>query len=414
MKIKGKYLDTSTGADSKKNLLIGEKSLNKFEITTDNPEVSTVKIRETISSISSANISKSSKDTKIKLKADKYYKVLVKIPKDPGDDKTTITVTYDGKFKKEIPVTLTGVQKKLPPEEAKQVMKDLYGSIIKTYQDLGVEYNWTKMNNPPDFDILRPELLKYATPNLTDGTLKTIADDMYCQCDFIVTPGVDFDIRFDIHENSANKLVASSIQFEDLLTYNGETIYFTAIKKNGKWRLDSWDSVSPADENMNVTWKEYEKYSHNTAKLINEVMDGGRKVYIISDSSGIGIQGVYADSTEIVLDVPNEWLPPEYQQSSVSGLNGDWLIQEGKTGELSISNETGQSFDFTIHVEGGGHVGDIEGTSTIDGSTAVFQDEVGCTINFSFDGEEVSIAESYECTYWHGMAINFDGMYKKE
>jgi hypothetical protein len=99
---------------------------------------------------------------------------------------------------------------------------------------------------------------------------------------------------------------------------------------------------------------------------------------------------------------------------------GKWTNQFGY---VAISNETSNSFDFQINVAMGDHVGDIDGTASIQGRTAVYTeyidafeglfDDPTCRVTFTHSGDSIKVKETAACSYWHGMAATFDGTYAK-
>ena len=98
--------------------------------------------------------------------------------------------------------------------------------------------------------------------------------------------------------------------------------------------------------------------------------------------------------------------------------DGSWTNQFGS---LDISNETSNRFDFTINVVMGGHVGEIEGTASVQGNTAVyteyieffegFYNDPNCRITFVNSGDSIDVKETAACSYWHGAAATFDGVF---
>jgi outer membrane protein assembly factor BamE (lipoprotein component of BamABCDE complex) len=116
-------------------------------------------------------------------------------------------------------------------------------------------------------------------------------------------------------------------------------------------------------------------------------------------------------------------LEPSFRGSPPSPVTwkGNWTNQFG---ELSISNQTSNKFDFHINVVMNTHVGDITGTATIQGNTAVYTEYIDsfeglfkdptCRITFTNNGDIIKVKETAACTYYHGMAATFDGSYSKE
>ena len=203
------------------------------------------------------------------------------------------------------PAKPTVQEKLLSEEEAKKVINDSLAGIIDTFKQLGEEHNWS-FENEPDFNILRPELLKYASEEFTDSFLKAVKDDFYCSCDMLPYPDTDLDIRFTIHENTNNKLVASSIEFDNMIS-SGSTVYYTIIKENGKWVIDQYKWVSPEEEPVTLTWDEIKAHEENQGskvELLNTTQFNGEKVYIFKYVDTGKIMGVFADNSGYMWDVP--------------------------------------------------------------------------------------------------------------
>lgn len=138
---------------------------------------------------------------------------------------------------------------------------------------------------------------------------------------------------------------------------------------------------------------------------------------------------VYVYSTE-----PGGWAKIKYKNKagfiassglkektvSTSKWNGKW---SNKFGDVKISNQTSTSYKFSINVGMGGHVGEIEGTAKIKNGQGIYTeyiedfeglfDDPTCRITFKNTGKSITVKESGACTYYHGMAATFDGVYKK-
>ncbi|WP_347551139.1 hypothetical protein ABFG93_04930 [Pseudalkalibacillus hwajinpoensis] len=81
-------------------------------------------------------------------------------------------------------------------------------------------------------------------------------------------------------------------------------------------------------------------------------------------------------------------------------------------GNLSISNVTAESFQFSFDVSSGDHVGELSGTAQITGNEATFQDkdQPDCTGTFTSTDGVISFEED-SCLYYHGAAVDFNGSY---
>ncbi len=426
LKINGKYFDESNSQTTSENLLTKE-NLKKLEVTTEDQDTADIKIRVDKDAVPASEIGEevSKEGIKLKLYPEKYYKVLVKIPKEPLEDQTTIKVEFDGgkdTFTKEIPVELKDVAKKVSNEEAKKIVNELMSGIVNTFVNSGEVHNWNEYDNPVDFSVLRPELLKYASKNFTNGFLKDTADDYYCQCDQRFFPDINLDVRFTVHENTRKKIVASGIEFFNDMGNGGNTVHLTVIRKDGKWVMDDIKWVPYTKEPMNVTWEEikaYEAEYKTPVELLNETQYNGRKLYVIKYPENDVIQGKYADSTEIMYEVPEELLPKEEQAAmpSNSFLDGIWTLDKSvgiAEGKLTISNATDAAFDFDIFVENSQqNFGEITGTASVQDDSASFSEsEYGCELQFSLDGDTININQSAGCEAWGGFGVYFEGAYK--
>lgn len=251
----------------------------------------------------------------------------------------------------------------LSKEEAKIIVEDLMSGIVQTFRDSGQKYNWNNYDNPADFTIMRPELLKYASVSFTDGFLEETAAEYYCQCDMSFFPIADLDIRFNLHEISDAKFVASSIEFFSEIGPGGSTVYYTIIKENETWLLDDIEWVSYKEQALNVTWEEVKANVENNwgeVEFINETQHNGRKVYIINIPVIQHVRGVYADNTEILYTVPIELFPetmkrltPEEAEKLVKERLGYENVPE-VTVRYDQDTEEGLYFIqvYTIHEKG--------------------------------------------------------------
>jgi len=201
-------------------------------------------------------------------------------------------------------------EKQLTQNEAKAIVNDLLAGVVGTFDRLGKEHQWS-YENPPDFEILRPELLKYASESFTDGFLKDVKDDFYCSCDMLPYPNAALDIRFQLHENSSDRFVASSIEFDNMIS-SGSTIYFTVVKENGKWVLDQYKWVSIDKEPISLTWDEikaHEEKQGEKVELLNTTTYEGEKIYIFKYVKSGKIMGVFANNSGYMWDVPPALMP---------------------------------------------------------------------------------------------------------
>jgi cell division protein FtsL len=301
---------------------------------------------------------------------------------------------------------------KLTDEDIKNVVKGLIEGILQTFRELGAEHNWSNRSNPADFDILKPALLQHASKAFTNGHLKDLAGKYYCECDAPLIPYPSMDIRFTVRENTSGKIIASSIEFSnELHGDNGGTIYFTIIKENGNWVMEGWSYVSPEEEDMHVTWKEYEAYvgEYNKVTFLNEVTHNGENVYVFFNHDANSLNAVYASSTNSIYDFPIDWIPVDYR------IPPYYLKSlESNGGKLEISNVSGNVFDFHLNIDSSEvHVGNLMGMAVVDGTKGIFHElEYGCELNLELGVDTIEVSENAGCTAWHG--VSFEGVFRKE
>ncbi|MEH7248031.1 hypothetical protein V7114_14735 [Neobacillus niacini] len=302
LKIQGIYTNLNDATESKKSLLVGDENYKRLEVHSSDSQSAEVSI---IKSGKAEPVSGN------RMAAENEYKAYVTIPKEPLEDTVTITVEYDNKHTAEVVLTIERVVKAVPKEEVKEIVRSLMEGVMRTFREAGEKYNWSDMATKADFSLLRPELIKFASKSLTDGELKELSQEYYCQCDAPFFPSVEYDVRFTIHENTNKKMVTSSIDIMNDLGNGGNTVYFTVIQENGKWVLDDWDYVDSNQEPLQLTWNEietYEKQFDINVKLLKETTYQNRKVFIYYLESSNSNKLMFADTSEVLYEIPPELL----------------------------------------------------------------------------------------------------------
>lgn len=204
----------------------------------------------------------------------------------------------------------------LPDEQIPTLVDNLMEKIIQVYYDLGIEYNWNNLNgNPADFEILKPELRKFASESMTEGHLKEITPFFYTARDGTFIPARGFDIRYTIKENTPNKIVITTIGLEDYIS-PAETVYYTLIKEDDKWVLDDWRRVGAEEEPLHITLEEF-KASRATwgsdFVFLEEVTHNGEKIYVYKLENSPSVEAVYASTSKLIYGPLDEWIPEEYR-----------------------------------------------------------------------------------------------------
>lgn len=203
----------------------------------------------------------------------------------------------------------------LSEKEAKKIVAESMAGIVEIFVNGREHYN--NVDNPADFSVMRPQLIKYASEKFTDGFLKETAANYYCECDYRFFPDTNLDVRFTLDEHTDGKFTASSIEFINDMGDGGNIVKYSVIQENGKWVMDDIEWVSYEEEALNVTWEEVKAYEEQyglKVELLNETEHNGRKVYIINMPENEHIMGIYADNTQPLYEVPNELLPKSMQK----------------------------------------------------------------------------------------------------
>lgn len=190
-------------------------------------------------------------------------------------------------------------------EEAKEIVGELMSGIVGTFYKLGEEHNWS-FENHPDFAILRPQLLNYASKDFTDGFLKLVKDEFFCSCDMPPYPTQNLNIQFTLHEAMSDRFVASSVELDNMIS-SGSTIYYTVVKEDGKWVMDQYKWVSIEEEPVNLSWDEIKAYMDqqgSKVELLNTTTYNGKKLYIYKYVDQQLMMGIFADNSGHMWNIP--------------------------------------------------------------------------------------------------------------
>lgn len=200
----------------------------------------------------------------------------------------------------------------------------------------------------------------------------------------------------------------------------------SAESTDGEWGPKSdvpLDKPWTIEFNTNIeSTKENKEYIYITdesgTEVDNEITIEGKTITVAPP------EGEYAKDSTYTLHI-KEGL------SSTSGIPSDKTVTMSFTTESSKQFETGewtrdikyngatltveqvkdQAFDFTLNAVSGAHSGKIEGTATIEGDTATFSDDQGCTLTFKNLGDTITITQTDECAAYAGAAVGFSGDY---
>lgn len=316
-----KYIPPSkTGGNCErfKKLILTEKEITlKASQSIDVPvigsyeDISIQKSKESnLSDFDLLTVESSDNSTVTVAKGENLIKIIA--PANPSSEQATVKLVYteNGVTSEEkINLKITDIPRELSRKEIKKITTELYDGIRNSFIDLGMKHQWNNERNPADFNILSPALRNYATEKFTNGYLKDLSNDYYCDCDAWMFPIVDFDIRMDVIENTPQRIVVSGIEFDSMI-FSGGTLYLTIIRDGENWLIDDWKYVSNQDKKLNVTVDEYLAHLERSGEggsFVKEITHNGRKVYV-SSLDGLTYEGIFADTSEIIFDIPIEWL----------------------------------------------------------------------------------------------------------
>jgi hypothetical protein len=218
-------------------------------------------------------------------------------------------------------------EKPLSEEEIEKILPDVYKNLVDKVYAVGNEQGWVMGTNPPDYEVLRNSIEDYITSGFAENQLKPVMGDLYCQCDAMVFPFPNFDIRFIVTENNADSFKVRTMQVEDEMGGGGYHIFFTVNKEEGQWKLDSFSFVNYFDKPLNITQEEAAKIIKGydpSAKYIQQAelespvgFDRANEKYIFDDVNSYlfyleqenRVYGVVSNSGALIFEIPEELIP---------------------------------------------------------------------------------------------------------
>ncbi len=78
---------------------------------------------------------------------------------------------------------------------------------------------------------------------------------------------------------------------------------------------------------------------------------------------------------------------------------------------LKITSNTNDSFSFNIRAYSGTNIGSISGVATVINDTAIFDDNQGGILKFSFNDNKIYVTQTYEMYRYGGIGVFFNGTY---
>lgn len=279
-----------------------------------------------------------------------------------GSESAVASLQDDVSKVKAYKVHIQGAKTKVTVDEARKLLKTLYGGVTAAFRELGAQYNWSNAVNPADFSKLRPELLQYASKSFTDGELQKLAKEYYCECDAPYFPDSNEDIRLNMIENSGKKFVVSTFSVKNDMEDGGEVIYFTFVREKGEWKLDGWKRVDGLQESIEITADEllaHEKQFGAGVKVIHEAKWQGRGILVLfyEGEGYTNLKTVYTDDTDFMYgaSIPAELIPDDYEDEyeelggttvSNTASNDDYLAKLAKIETQVRASSTGVTSDM--------------------------------------------------------------------
>jgi len=139
------------------------------------------------------------------------------------------------------------------------------------------------------------------------------------------------------------------------------------------------------------------------------------------------VPGLYSTVSYIDLNfkTPYEFAKIILQKNNWQTKNrwfGEWKIESSTlcySGVLKITNVSNNSFDFSLTVVHGSHMGDLEGQAIVISnneaefiSNEVYDEDGKCVISFIKFNDIIQIHENLGCREFHGMRVIYDGDYR--
>ncbi|MFG6114845.1 Ig-like domain-containing protein [Halobacillus sp. MO56] len=168
--------------------------------------------------------------------------------------------------------------------------------------------------------------------------------------------------------------------------------------------------------------------------------NANKEAIFVKDSNGQQVENkIIIDGKQVIVEPPAEKYKPnhtyelhiEKNLTSSDGVemaqpvimpftieknphiqNGTWereLDHNGATLVISELNE--DSFSFSINAVSGANTGWLEGKAHLTKDGATYQDEMGCHMTFTPINNGIEIENNYECNYYGGLGVFFDGEY---
>lgn len=196
----------------------------------------------------------------------------------------------------------------LDKEAVQNILQEKIDSVSETMLNLGIEHNWHSQQ-PGDYSVIKPEILPFVTEDFAEGTIKPLAEDFYCECDFPFLPSVNYDVQFVYDVSEDNELNISSLEPANELNNQGSTWEFHLVQEEDTWKINNWETQSLEGKDIELTRDEAERLlnnEHQTARFEEEYEseEAGGTAYVFTVEAGGGEwqTAISSKDTRIVYD----------------------------------------------------------------------------------------------------------------
>ncbi|MBU7594481.1 DUF1311 domain-containing protein [Metabacillus halosaccharovorans] len=173
---------------------------------------------------------------------------------------------------------------KLEKNEVQDLLRTNLDNIFEVFVSSGEENGWNT-TNAPDFNILRPEFLPFATESFIDTTLKEMSQDYYCECDAPFKPNIEYDVHFTFEETDNSKLHIEALEPATELSNTVLLWSFNLVKEEDSWKMKDWNHQLIEDQDLKLTKEEAEillTSEYETPEFVEEYesKDTGGKAFL--------------------------------------------------------------------------------------------------------------------------------------
>ncbi|WP_368503137.1 lysozyme inhibitor LprI family protein [Alkalihalophilus sp. As8PL] len=206
---------------------------------------------------------------------------------------------------------------KLEKKDVQKILQSNLDRIFNVFDTYGNKYGWG-IDQPADFDIMRPSLLSCGTEDFADYYLSGISEDYYCQCDLSFKPLLSYDVKFKYEQPNSDELIITAIEPATELSNMGVEWEFYLVNVEGAWLLDSWQGVSLEGYDLQLTKEEAElllKKGNETPRFMETFEDlrgfGKFYIFVLNSPTDKRIVAISAMDTHLIHDPESETMPVE-------------------------------------------------------------------------------------------------------